>query len=319
MTKKQQATAIAGVLILSACGAEVYDAGSNDPTLPASANRTYPPYGPASESFGCVPGDPACYGKPCEEYFAGAINPGGGKVPPDVAGAWVGEFDDYALSSGSRAVRVEFRGNQDYGPHTGLCGVVTFGTGAPPPMPSDPDSLAAYPPGTEFLDNGFKSASVGAPASRYRYPYEGFQYEFYDSRMSSYEPGAAVRFGIMTTQIVKAYCDMQTAYRQDPLFPNQSTWYSCLPQHMSRSSGPDGCMLCGPPYDGRTYGSSNCEPVSCEKEVLCEEDRTCHCDETGCSMDYEPDALVDLMLNGDTATGSIAIDGIHSLHLTRAR
>ena len=134
--------------------------------------------------------------------------------------------------------------------------------------------------------------------------------------MSSYAPGA-VRFGIMTAQIVKAYCDMQTSYRQDPLRPDQSTLFSCIPQNLSRSwTLGQGCMLCAPASGGL---SSKCEPVSCEKGVLCDEDKTCTCDETGCYMDYAPDALVDLTLTGDTATGSVAIDGIHSLHLTRLK
>jgi hypothetical protein len=297
MTKKQPVAALTGLLILSACGANVYDAGSNETDVgPVKRASFYPP---PSQSFGCVPGHPECWGNPCE-----------GEVPPDVAGVWTGEFDDYALPSGSRAIRVEFRGNQTFG-EQGLCGVVTFGTGGQPPMPTDPDSQEAYPPGIDF--NAWRDRS------RYRHAYEGFQYEFYayGSTMSFHEPGV-VRFGIMTTQIIKPFCEMQTSYRQDPRFA--LTPYSCVPPHTAWTGGPDGdgCAVCRSGAGG--LGTCEAEPVSCEKIVLCELDQTCPCDATGCHFDYEPDALVDLQLNGEAATGNIAIDdGIRSLHLARVR
>jgi hypothetical protein len=309
MTKKQHVAALAGLLIVPACGATVYDAGSNeDDANPAIVTRaSY--YPPPSQSFGCVPGHPECWGTPCR-----------GEAPPDVAGVWTGEFDDYALPSGSRAVRVEFRGNETFGgPPLALCGVMIFGTGESPPMPTDPDSLEAYPPGTDFSDTY---------GSRYRYAYEGFQYEFYESKMSFHEAGA-VRFGIMTAQIIKPYCEMQTSYLQNPRYA--LTQYSCLPPHLGSSGGgPFGCNLSVVSASNSASASSaleacatgGCEsiPISCEKVVLCESDLTCPCDNTGCHLDYEPDALVDLTLNGDAATGNIAIDGgIRALHLARVR
>src|ERR1041384_8318077 len=115
---------IGGGLIGLACGTTRLNAGSNGGTDAGPQGIPYP-------------------GRPSNSFELKCDLP----APDWVAGAWQGEFDAFGLSSGSKAVRIEFTGAKKDAASDfsyGLCGIVTLGEGAPPPVATDPQ---APPPG----------------------------------------------------------------------------------------------------------------------------------------------------------------------------
>jgi hypothetical protein len=185
---------------------------------------------------------------------------------------------------------------------------------APPPLPTGPDETS-WPP-------DYDVSVVGAlgTVTRSRLPYEGFRYEFYDATVD--QGAQKVLLGIMSGQLYKAYCDMQTSYLQSTIAQRR---YECVPPHEGSGSGPgDSCAVYTTATPSVGIGGEctapGCTRVGCQQLLLCENDPGCDCDNVGCTVNYVPDSTFDLQLDGDTATGQVSLDdGIHALHLTRGQ
>jgi hypothetical protein len=285
--------------VLTGCGANVLDAGSNgdDPAGTVQGNRRSFP--PPSHSFGCVPGREDCWGQPCL-----------GSPPSWLAGSWEGEFDSLTLPSGSKTLTVHFDGRGRFEDSPGVCGRVIFGQGAAPPLPTDPEAL---PQGTSIDQNRWS-----------RLPTEGFIYEFYPSSEltdSTPMPGQVVSFGLFAAQVYKAWCEIQFSY---PQRASSGDAYGCLPPSSGWGSGALGC---GSEGNCCLHGAPNLDdsrPVSCAQLLLCNEDPACDCSGTGCTIDIDTihsrdaDLLFNLDVDAETASGSAVVDGtIDALSLRR--
>ena len=262
MIMKQLFLPVLMLAVVAGCGAKVLDAGSNDSDgfddgSVEGKRRSYPP---PSHSFGCVPGNPDCWGRPCTG------------TPPDwLAGTWRGELDDYAFPSGSRTVVIHFDGRGMFPTSPGVCGRVIFGSGAAPPLPNDPE--AAPPPGGKIEANGRWS----------RIPTEGFVYEFYPSELAEAGPmaGESVQFALFRTQVYKAWCELQVSYPQREPY---GAAYGCSP--------PAGACPLSPSLE-----RPDRRPISCIHAALCGVGSPCKCSDDGCTIEQEPiyaDLLFDL-------------------------
>jgi hypothetical protein len=231
-------------------------------------------------------------------------------APDWLAGAWQGEFDTYALRSGSKAVRIQFTGAP--GPN-GLCGTVTFGEGVPPPIATDPQ---APPPGENNLNYG--------------QIIEGFAYEFIAPGTAPSDAGAParplgledqrVRFGITLNQVYKSWCNLQLAYWQvNPFKGNLSN----PPTKLFRCA-PEGAYAARP--NGSSCDSGFSVPgLSCTQNLYCFLD-VCECNanyaaaaELGCTVNPSDATEFDLSLAGTILSGNVALlAGGTGMHLTRA-
>jgi hypothetical protein len=300
-----------------ACGVERLNAGSNtDPGSEPDAglSRSLWPYGAPSNSFDL----------PCTL-----------PAPDALAGTWQGEFDSYALPSGSRAIRIDITGA--YLASDGLCGTVEFGNGDAPPVATDPE---APPPGQPAMPD---------PPPLAHLPTEGFPFEFYeagtpviDAGVSSFPPGKPavlgnrVRFGISLRQVYKSWCNLQLSYFVRPGMPSQSQLILeglppmfCVPPD-TFTDGPGG-LSCGGNIPGVTV-----QHVSCVQAEYCLL-RACDCNSAsfdptdpkmppphGCTVLPSTELLAgiatfDLTLDGATLSGNVTFpQNVQSIHLTRS-
>jgi hypothetical protein len=278
---KRSHAIIVCLFLIAGCGAEQLDAGSNDPPQGVKWSST-----PPTNSFGCIPGDPACHGTPCV-----------GEVPEELAGIWEGEMTDHTSASGSSSIRIEFKGRGWEG-DTGLCGTVTFGGATPPPFPHDPE---AWPPGVPTDKDDVP-----------RVPIEGFTYEFWTHGL----PDPRLLVPLFGYQPLKAWCEMQLSYPAAILFQDA---FTCLPpaKGIYTDLANQDCALFADGVGGERT------PVSCAKVVLCNDG--CECDSSGCTIrrdvrGSQPDMQCDLVITGDTASGRVAAeDGVHEFTLTHVR
>lgn len=261
----------------TACGAKSLDAGSNDPDYSGYDDDGVPwKYPQPSHSWRCVEGDPDCHGTPC----VGA--------PPDaLAGRWTGAAEP------DRPIEmvVEFLGRGRSEDSKGLCGTVTFGGGAPPPLPEDPE---AWPYGQPTV---LAEANWITP---------GFTYEFWTESAPEFsDSGDEVQLTLplFTHQIYKAWCELQLAYF---VYAGLQSVRSCLPRHVGVRSGLEGCSYQAPTPDGVEE-----VPVSCARAYLC--DKVCECSEEGCTVHHDlassaPDVFCTFVASAGAATGEIATE-----------
>src|SRR5262249_42303001 len=157
--------------------------------------------GGSAEGSAYGPGQP-WRGTPSDTFDEPCVDP----ADPSVAGSWQGELDTYTLPSGSRSIRVDFKGS--YRGADGLCGAVVFGSGDSPPVATD---AKAWPPGVDaFSQQDFGRISKAAIK-------EGFSYQFYaggtalDAGLATSPPAlhaSSVRFAVNLRQIYKSWCNL---------------------------------------------------------------------------------------------------------------
>jgi hypothetical protein len=252
-------------------------------------------------------------------------------APDGLAGTWLGEFDTYALPSGSRAIRLDVTGA--YQASDGLCGTVTFGNGDQPPVATDPE---APPPG--------QPAQPGSPPLA-QVPTEGFKFEFFeagtpvpDAGILPFVPGKPavlgnrIRFGINLRQVYKSWCDLQLSYPVRPGTPTPSELLLeglppvfCVPPD-TFSDGPGGTS-CGGDLAGVTVLH-----VSCAQAIYCLL-RACDCSSGptdpkqppphGCTVFPTGSTAFDLTLDGASLSGNVSLPGdaqrdVQSIHLSRS-
>jgi hypothetical protein len=255
-----------------------------------------------------------------------------GAAPDSVRGIWQGELDSFVLPSGSKAIRIDVAGG---GANGGLCGTVTFGTGEPPPLATDP---AAAPPAAP--------ASLILAPDADRAVVEGFAYEFNALGAPPFDPGgidgalsvpgevlmlpravegSRIRFGITLRQVYKSWCNLQLA------FPRQTNFLT--------QNAPQDDFLCAPPdllanEPGGTYCADDgpltnitVHHASCEQAVFCLA-ALCSCGNgrgpgveplAGCTVFNNASTRFDLAVSGSTLSGSVVLTGqsVETMHLTR--
>lgn len=253
-------------------------------------------------------------------------------APNGFGGIWEGAFDSYTLPSGSRALRVEIDGA--YEQQNGLCGKVVFGTGAPPPVATDPK---AAPPGAPWPLGSNDLPRLG------RIPVEGFVYEFASNGTLPTTPdgggsfnslpavqGDRARFAITFLQSYKSWCNLQLSYQYpgtlDPRHALTGTppRYGCVPP--DAQGGIDGGLVC-PNFSGLYLHDVSCAQVTYCIAAVC----TCGTvafagvgAAEGCTVpppvNNPGSSNFDLTLSGDVLSGNVVlIDGVEPVHLTRVK
>jgi hypothetical protein len=314
-------------LLSSACGVQQLDAGPSGEPAPAAFDA-----GEAAREKALWP-----YGAPSNSFDRPCTLP----APPELAGTWQGQLHSYAFPTGSSAIRIDITGS--YEEADGLCGKVTFGTGSPPPVATDP---AADPPELVFQSGALPP---GPPSvAPFTLPLEGFPYEFYqpgtrhvlttvgndggmpvlaDAGVSSGTiavDGDRVTFAISMRQPLKSWCNIQLSYflgntdgryqLADPPMMN------CISED-SIDDGP-GSIECSA-LSGVTFRG-----VSCAQATYC----TLHaCDcafaslynkspPHGCTVNVSGDGQFNLTLNGSALAGTVSFGAgtaLHRLDVTR--
>ncbi len=276
-------------ILLSGCGAQTLDAGSNTDAgavAPPSGVRwsAWPPSNDLNET--CLPGGST-----------------------SLVGSWLGHFDNYVFPSGSNEIRIDVIDANQEAPND-PCGKIVFGGGDPPPLPTDP--AAFYPPGYAPATIGFGDAGIVSVYHPQQTVYEGFRYDFAGYELDSSVDGGHVELGIMTLQIYKAWCEIQLSYYQSAANGGVNT-YDCVPSHSGEIGGPvEGCKL--------VSGSSQADatPISCAQTSLC---AACSCQWNGCTLaPVAADVHLDIQFQGDAGSGNASFpsDGIHAFQLQRA-
>jgi hypothetical protein len=267
-------------ILVCGCGAQTLDAGSN-----TDAGAVAPPSG-------------VRWPQPPSNDLDNKCLPGG---PTSVVGSWLGHFDNYVFPSGSNEIRIDLTDANPAQVPNFPCGKIVFGSGDPPPLPTDPSAF--YPPGFFGVIGGLPDLSH----LRQRTLYEGFRYDFSDPGSSV--DGGYVELGITTRQIYKAWCEMQLSYFQGAASLGVNA-YDCVPSNTSFAPSPDGgCELLS--------GNSSAGPTSCAQVALC---AACTCQPNGCTIDSDADVHLDIQFQGDAGSGnaSFPLDGIHAFQLQRA-
>jgi hypothetical protein len=275
-------------ILVCGCGAQTLDAGSNTDAgavaPPSGVRWSQPPSNDLNET--CLPGGPT-----------------------SVVGSWLGHFDNYVFPSGSNEIRIDLiEANNPADWPNAPCGKIVFGSGDPPPLPTDP--AAFYPPG--YLPQTISLADAGSTLGYHpqRTVYEGFRYDFAGYELDSSVDGGHVELGIMTLQNYKAWCEMQLSYYQSAATFGVNA-YDCVPSHSGSRSSPDGgCELLS--------GNSSAGPTSCAQVDLCV---ACSCQPNGCMLvPVTADVHLDIQFQGDAGSGSASfpLDGIQAFQLQRA-
>jgi hypothetical protein len=242
---------------------------------------------------------------PTEAFFSEAS---------EFVGTWVGSAEEplaltssdetpiYRFPSGSSRISVLIEQGED----GLLTGHISFGSGEPPPPPSDPD--VGYPAGVAYEAlTGYEAGTFGdaneftnyLPTTLTLPPFEGFAYRFDLSGATSIEEGNVVHLGdgvasleFSTNEPLGAWCELQRSY---PFL--LSSGFSCLPDYgggfetagdgtgkMCSLFGPADTSECLPDLSNLSTCYEQGEPVAkinCDKVSMCTSG-FCSCDETGC-------------------------------------
>jgi hypothetical protein len=287
--------------LLSACETTRLDAGSNDD-------------GDAGDEQGHV-----LSGTPSNSYDYPCNLP----APSWLGGTWVGQFDSYALPSGSSSVRISVAGA--FYSEGGLCGTITLGDGEPLPLPTDP---SLPPPGVPSL------VDFGEIMRDLR---EGFPYDFASPGPTRFEgdasftpeppaiEGQRLRTIFNPWQFYNAWCNMQPSYRAPASGPASSpTEYTCVPPD-ALSTGSDAVLCDVLGLSGITVRPGTCAQAGFCLAGLC----NCFGPESvgvvvvgsvyGCGAKTLGSlARLDATVSDNTMSGSVVFDsGVEIMHLTR--
>ncbi len=212
-----------------------------------------------------------------------------GSEAGDRAGdVWDGYIESLTFPSGSDQVHIVFDSATGDGPRTGI---VVFGMGTPPPPATDPN--VGYPPGVMWI-------SPSTMLTLFGQPWEGFAYPILHGSVS----GARVQLTVSPGSLWETWCELQTPV------PQASSGYGCLPV-TGGVEDPTGCL-----YTDPSTGAA--VSVDCGKFFLCTH-RVCTCDMNRCTADTTHQVAFDFHVSGDAGDGSVMLDTLHSVHVTRTR
>jgi hypothetical protein len=220
-----------------------------------------------------------------------------GASPPDVPGnvrdgaiiaeSWTGYAENFMFRSGSDAVRFSFLTE----PSGQIVGYVSFGTGTPPPPPTDPN--VGYP--ADLLRDSF-DLNV-APRT---YLAEGYPYEMRAATLV----GARLRFAVDTWQLWRQWCALQTP---------AGTSGMCVPNSGFMVSGDrTSCGL----FD---EAANQYVPVDCGKLALCGLGGVCICGASDCMVREDGNRITfDITFDDLRASGSASGPiGLHNVQFTK--
>jgi hypothetical protein len=268
--------------------------------------------------------------------------------PTEFTGRWVGVADDalalgvapgesapaYRFPSGATSIvlELEFLDNPNVFPN--LTGTITFGSGEPPPPPSDPN--VGYPVGLSYAEllsyDPAEAASVFGD-TRVLPPLEGFEYfisqtAFLDTRLEELADGV-ILLRYSTGEYLEPWCELQTPV------PDGNGGYACIAPYDRTSTDDTGACFadyldysaCPPdleqlPIDEYFEVQEQClqtrhEPIDCDRLFLCTgligavPDGRCACTADGCfrnglSTLYSDEVIITLRRNGDELVGIIS-------------
>jgi hypothetical protein len=204
--------------------------------------------------------------------------------------SWTGTIDAFSFHSGSDALAVTFAADAN-----GVAkGTIVFGTGTPPPPATIPNVV--YP--SDLFESTGVPANDPDEGAAIAYVAEGYPYAFDGGSFD----GHHLRFTTELFQLWAGWCALQTPVTDG---------FGCLP--LPSSSGSGGCSV-RDPQTGQDV------PADCGQLALCEEGEPCACSSSGCGLSSFPnDATLDIVIVGDTASGSIAgsVFGPDNVHLEK--
>ena len=205
----------------------------------------------------------------------------------------VGTWSGYVEQAGPPfdTLQLTIRGASTSG---GLCGTLTIGQGAPPPVASNPN--VGYPNPTDATTN------YGDPTLVQGYAF---------TLLNGVTDGARVRFSISQAQPLRGWCQLQTSYAG--VLGGNCT---CVPDWGytgnvpgQRGANADGTCVIEPP-DPITGVASADSPrnivANCAQVKICESSRgVCACNSTGCEASPTASNIdFDLRFTANAAQGS---------------
>ena len=203
-----------------------------------------------------------------------------------IVGTWQGYMEMANLPSRSDAVKLVISSANA----SSVCGTITFGTGTPPQVPTDPN------------DGDIPGIADGGPTPNYgSLLIDGSPLTILNGRPSL----PRLQFEANPNQFWKPWCELQTPYLREG---TTDEWH-CLPldaQGTWTYTPATGCLL------GDLMGGV---PVNCAKAALCAGNPICSCTATGCTV-WAGDGgfQFDLRVMGDEIQGR-GISG--NMYLTR--
>lgn len=249
----------------------------------------------------------------------------------DFAGRWSGEAEDvlalsgggtYEFPSGSRSIVLDLQAfERSGGERLDLEGTITFGTGSPPPPPTDPD--LGYPTDVNYAEqlSYFGETLMATWNVGPLPPYEGFAYTIRDTTLLPDrvpDLGGQVADGVVllrysTQELLDPWCALQ-----QPVETADGV-YNCQGTNSFTSAG--GCTVSRDDFD-EIFGhlttdeilalsreeydalsdqvTHTFEPIDCNKGILCSTQR-CECDESTCWANED-----NILDNLPTIGGSLA-------------
>jgi hypothetical protein len=253
-----------------ACGGEQLEVGSD-------ANDVNHGQGGAGASSGTGGGGTGANGggvsntEPVPSFPAPDACAGGDMLP--LVGTWEGYIEGSSGLEPTDKFRVVFAGASEAG---GVCGTVTYGEGAVPPPATDPDT--GYP----SLDTGYPRYGFGGAPGSWG-PMPGVPFTILDGTVEA----RRVRFNTAVTELWKDWCALQTPVASST---------QCIRMDGFATTTPGACTTSDD--DGQEI------PIDCDKRMLCGAG-VCVCNDHGCAAAVTPTVSFDLLLDGDTADGSM--------------
>jgi hypothetical protein len=214
---------------------------------------------------------------------AGTASSGSGGASGGVAPlvTYTGYVESFMFMSGADTFTLKLA----FGADGTVTGTATFGDGAAPPPPTDPN--VGYP--ANLSDVQVRNFGT--------HPYEGFVYTI----VGGTSDNGRVRFSVDSGELWKAWCELQTPVPYSCCEGSTETVeYYCVPNVGYAQRFGDGGVSCDLSGDGGM-------PVDCGKAFLCQPNsRTCTCTATSCAgiMPIPGDIAFDLSLSGSSLDGS---------------
>jgi hypothetical protein len=270
------AAACNGTILLGSGSGAVASAADTDGGASGDTDATS-----SVASYGGFIGAAPCTIPPPQELDAGDPVEAGAILAP-LVGTWTGSYQP--PQSSAVALTLVFT-QQASGAVTGT---LSFGTAAPPAPPTSATEI--YPPGFQ-----------GGPAINETFPYPGFQY----TAVAVSFDAVHLQFGIVQTELWKAWCELQTSFDQSSIGS-----CGCLPNWPCTGSpmGTGSCYTIAP-------DSSVMQPFGCALFSPCSlYPSECTCSSAGCTVDLRmpiqnANVALDLQLtSSNQLSGTISLD-----------
>jgi hypothetical protein len=223
---------------------------------------------PCSQGVCCTSGVCASDENACEQATQA--------LSSESVGHWTGYTESVAFTTGSDAVDLTLHQEAD----GSLAGEVIFGTGTPPPPPTD--GTVGWPAGYFSPDDAYPAIGLMA----------GFPYHVQNVEWTALR----LRFDTVLSEPWGPWCRLQSSvqWSVDP-----PAWSCSGANNSVRAGYPPKCFI------GAQIGEMGME-VDCDWLTLCEAGSpACACNATSCDVGTEKGYAFDIALRGNTGDGSI--------------